>query len=1070
MSTEKDLDRKENLGNDSGSALKSRFKFRFRKETVSSPIHQEDSKKLQNKKGLKRFMNRCSGSGSGSGGNNDPHKSHNTTDILRQDSREALVDIPFPNDPIMETNMTNRTVTITDQHQEEKDSQKKRKVDDNLHYESPPHDSSVKCQTSTSAPFSPDAMEADAFQSLYYNNDNDSDEETHDTKLHYCFQNEINKDDTIHEKVDDEDDEDDISCASTVIMEDRPPRCIRPPPSASKEEQAKFYWEWCYGANSPFPNNHIQNKEKQPLKSCLSAKKTQWTEIAKSATKRMEMRQEVNHMTPDESVTYAHRNPSPSNHLDNSFNNIQWSNSMMNIHTTPKMTTPPNTCLTSSKKKVQFGSASAAEFKSSRPTVELTPLTKDQAMKEFPLDKEIVEEEEEEHQETAMNGAILAAWDDVFDDYANDEFDDGESIMLMDDDDDNDVDDENNIVLNRPLVTHSGSRRKSSKGRRSSSFFQRANGGSLLADQIGNGASSKENDYKMGDEGINPNHSSPSKRDSLLFSSPSELGDSWRLSTSDSEGSRITPITDVTSSSSVLRSLHSSGGAHMGHNMDELCRKDLQPNQLDLKLQQAEAFEMMDCTKSNDDELLCLKSSGRLECSDLHGILKNTIIDVIHEHELTISIFASDIGMNADEQRISLLGMKRDVDEATQSQTSWCPSQDYTADLLGNAIDILEDQNLIDNHDARDFTSKLKLLQNHPREYRDQLYEICARSAMTKWLSCEEEALRLSLAWLAESLNQLYTTDELELTSLLNRMESLSFSGSTCVTKKNIKSQIDTELEIVEQLHACLIAEERMLEKARLEAEYLESRCEFEYNRLYVDDSNCKVLQNILPYTCRFEDDLTIVYPHLDNEFSSTIVKWKPHNIKKGEWIESKEDMSSLEFHSVPSITLEKGEKSNVRIPWPEGSLALELYSKILRSDALKAFILNQFKEEDEMAVLTTSDIYSAIDCLALDILRLESNEDTCVEIIGNSSNAFDILLSLKLDESSLIGLRFSYVLTEGRTLLNLLPSNIIVTSNQSNGSYEHVSTSISTYVLAASRNTFLLSSICSHVRNESLR
>ena len=74
------------------------------------------------------------------------------------------------------------------------------------------------------------------------------------------------------------------------------------------------------------------------------------------------------------------------------------SSMMMNIHTTPKMTTPPNTCLTSSKKKVQFGSASAAEFKSSRPTVELTPLTKDQAMKEFPLDKEIVEEEEEEHQ------------------------------------------------------------------------------------------------------------------------------------------------------------------------------------------------------------------------------------------------------------------------------------------------------------------------------------------------------------------------------------------------------------------------------------------------------------------------------------------------------------------------------------------------------------------------------------------------------------------------------------------------------------------------------------------------
>lgn len=1054
MSTEKGFDRKENLRNcnQNDSALKSRFKFRFRKESISSPLDKGDYKKPpQNKKGLKRFMNR--------GGSS----TRETLRDIRFSTTEASTDqSTTANDngiQTMEPNATNdESIQITNSSPEgENDSQKKRRVEDNVpNHESPPHDSDVK--TYSSVPFSPDAMEADAFQSFYYNKENDSDEESHDEKIDCFVQNEINKDDMY----DDIDDDDDLSCASTVIMEDRPPRCIRPPPTSSKEEQAKFYWEWCYGTNSPFPNNNVRNTEKQPLKSCLSAKKTQWTEIAKSATKRREMRQALEQMTPNENVVQSHWNTSSTNHIDNSIHNNN--NSMTHIHTTPKMTTPPNAVFTSSKKKVQFGSASAAEFKSSRPTVELTPLTKDQAMKEFPLDKEIIEEEEEEHQETAINGAILAAWDDVFDDYANDDFDDGDSIMLMNDDDDDG--NENTMLSSRSLVTHSGSRRKSVKGRRSSSFFQRENGGSLLPNS--NGVSSSEtNDFDMETEYIRQDHSSPSKRDSLLFSSPSELGDSWRLSTSDSEGSRITPITDVTSSSSVLRSLHCSGGAHMGHSADDLYQKDLQPNQLDLKLQRAEACEMMDCT-NNDDDLINMKSADTFESQDLHLILRSSLIDVIREHELTVSMFASDIGMNVDEQRLSLLGMKCDVDVVTQSQTSWFPYQDYTVDLLKNAIDILEDQNLIHTQNASDFTSQLKLLQIHPRKYKDELYEFCTRSAITKWLSCEEEALRSSLAWLAESLKQMYITEESTLANLLNDMKSISLIES--VSKKSTQSQIDTELNNIEKLQQCIYSEDRMLQKARLQAEYLESRCELEYNRLHVDDSNYKVLHSILPYTCHFEDDLTISYPHFDNETSSTIVKWKPHNSKMEESVESKQSLSPLMSHSEPSIILAKFQHSNIRAQFPEGSAALELYSKILNSDVLKGFILNQFKVEDELAVLTTADSYSAIDCLILDLLHLERTDGSDVQVIDIDSNAFDIVLSLRLDKCHSVGLRFSYALTQERTLLNFLPCNISVTPNESNGSYEHLSTFISKYISTAPRNTFLLSSICSHVRNNTFR
>lgn len=77
------------------------------------------------------------------------------------------------------------------------------------------------------------------------------------------------------------------------------------------------------------------------------------------------------------------------------------------------------------KLHVVFGNSKAAEFDTTRPTVEITALPDEVAGEQFPV--EYVEETEEEvvlHKETVDNSAMLAEWEDEFDSFLDE--DDGE--------------------------------------------------------------------------------------------------------------------------------------------------------------------------------------------------------------------------------------------------------------------------------------------------------------------------------------------------------------------------------------------------------------------------------------------------------------------------------------------------------------------------------------------------------------------------------------------------------------------------------------------------------------------
>lgn len=155
-----------------------------------------------------------------------------------------------------------------------------------------PSSSSSESLTSTS-------MESDAFSGIYFD---DTD------KANYA-------DSSFNDKDDDMDEDDEESCDSTVINGIRP-GLVRPPPTVSKEEQARFYWDLCYG--NSIPTKRCSTNRFVPKKSCFPAKKiTPWSEIA------------------------ARRNTStPLMHVEKEIGTLEESKNLSMVTATPMITTP----------------------------------------------------------------------------------------------------------------------------------------------------------------------------------------------------------------------------------------------------------------------------------------------------------------------------------------------------------------------------------------------------------------------------------------------------------------------------------------------------------------------------------------------------------------------------------------------------------------------------------------------------------------------------------------------------------------------------------------------------------
>ena len=419
------------------------------------------------------------------------------------------------------------------------------------------------------------------------------------------LENDIYQDSDSYSSDDYDDYDDDHSCDSTVVNGSSP---LKPPPTATKDEQNKFYWEYCYGKDE---NNKMMNDKNDellmsvnrlpPTKSCLSTKKKCWSTVKAKQSSSITTKTKL---TPTLCDRFDfHENPQKKSNSGNNHQDILVDHSLMDeespepkisnevINRDNLMTPLPSTNHANanchSVRSVTFGSPSAAEFDFQRPTVEFTPLPTSLARERFPIDpvqNESDEESEEEHRETARNAATLAAWDEDFD-----------SLI------DADMDEDDDFSSPRFIRNSSIQGRKSlgRDNRRSSSFFSR-NGRSLLSDDslesnnvndsYSTTPTTPSNNTTSNTTTTNTNTTTNStkERRSLFGNSMSCLSPSVSDSTF---FSKETPNSERTLSSALLRTVHCSGGASLSNanmTIDDICAQKIEPNQLDSVLQSAD--------------------------------------------------------------------------------------------------------------------------------------------------------------------------------------------------------------------------------------------------------------------------------------------------------------------------------------------------------------------------------------------------------------------------------------------------------------------------------------------------
>jgi hypothetical protein len=288
----------------------------------------------------------------------------------------------------------------------------------------------------------------------------------------------------------------------------------------------------------------------------LSTKKTKNATTASSMTPRRL------HPSPPESVPFNDESTlSTPNDEDNNPSNDQAQVSRTKAHSA-----------------VKFGTNSAAEFDKLQPITEMTPMPSHVVQEIFPSEsKEIPLEEQEVSRETARNVAMLAEWDDLFDDE-----DDLEKSTPK-------------RKRGRKRTPYKSKNRRPSKSRRDSQLFSKEKR-NLLEDSDEDehmlplavtidpheytspstiGASGSERDSFESEEVTMATETETQvHRDSLESAciSPNSLASS--LST------RETPKSARTSSSTILRAVHASGAELPSNSPQVVSGNGLRPNQL----------------------------------------------------------------------------------------------------------------------------------------------------------------------------------------------------------------------------------------------------------------------------------------------------------------------------------------------------------------------------------------------------------------------------------------------------------------------------------------------------------
>lgn len=867
----------------------------------------------------------------------------------------------------------------------------------------------------------------------------------------FYFEDDDEADYEFHMNIDDDDDEDgdsdDDSCASTVVN-DKPPRLVKPPPTATKEEQARFYWELCYGKdtkNIDLPISSWSASRKPPIKSCLSAKKIPWTEKAESSIKRSTRR--INNLNSQKNTPTTF-DQYQFDHDDSKSPKIPspMERSGPKMSDTPNMKTPQSSDC-SGVKSVKFGFPSAAEFESTRPTVELTPLPSDKARERFPVeenDDSSDDESAELHKETARNGALLALWEDDFDDYIDD------NIEI--DDECSDDEESKNMLVSRRGRRSSCSIR--SRDRRSSLFYSK-NGKSLVeSNQLDDKTIIPRTSLQMGSPctketfTLTSSHSDESETDSMQYSSPS-MNESLRLSTSDSDASKITPNADVQSSSSLLRSVHSEGGASIGRNRrtcDEDTTQELKPSQLDRTLREAEGHfgEKKNISKKKisfidqiiHDELTGLNYDEVINkiATDQFGLLLSERASYFDSSfDIATSALLNNIlnSMNVHSYASIADAIFETIQNASLNKCHTCIYEDVV-EVLEMSVSFLEQDILTMNECDLEQTRILSswLHQTLESSDRTDFYSTIVESAYADWERLETQAFETVLSCF-QIIHQTNCEEELKI------QETIRLAGSEVIPRtekiiSDFQAQIKNDIEILDNLKNQVLNKESELRTLHQFSSLWAKSVEVEMDCPLVAVDYC-LLNLVLTFNQKelMMDKVEISYPHRDVTSNTTIICWSSNNnneLRKKHSINTSDEMVDL-LTTKPSLNHVKHVTSQCdSYCLPEESAAHKIYSFVLENDLTKKFINYCFEQEEELGLLTVTDVFQRLDHLAMDVMELHKYYICRVE--GSSTSSCLILhVTIALGATTSICIRFTYDLSYDRTILYAMPSEVYVSA-----------------------------------------
>jgi len=920
-------------------------------------------------------------------------------------------------------------------------------------------------------------------------------------------------DDNFDDEYDTDEDSDD---SSVTVVNDITRRLIQPPPNATQEEKARFYWELCYGNKSSSEtndgNSHTKPlsvtkswsaNRKQPTKSCLSAKKTPWNDIAASASKRMQ--QEV---TPASTQSTKLKQGTESTDDPSAISSSIPITDGAFMLSTPK-TNLPISVSSERIKNVKFGDITAAEFDLTRPSVELTPMPNEIAKERFPIEQVMEEsddESDEMHKETRKNGATLAMWEDDFDSIVDEDDWNRDSNIICD------LDENDGGVGKERIRSNHSSRRQSmhikSKGRgdrRSSTFFSK-NGGCLLDsdDVIPDSQTEMVVDIKseapaLAFDEVDPHKDentsnkepslSTSSQGSLQFSSPSTFNSSIRYSsiTSSTQQSKETPKTDVTSSSSLLRSVHTEGGATSGK---ELMRshkdgtQDLKPNQLDFTLHKNDYITKQTDVKNQQSQR---KRTDFLQIEDLlhnafttwkfsdsirylcghrnyftlhQNMIYKAMNDVVNhprDHSL-LDAFECNRNMSCGNQ---LLDVLEELDSSTSNLEE--SGRYQMMKILDMSISFMEQNVPKDNSNHRAIVNSL--YQSLSSINMKDNYLIMAQNALNFWQIIEVQSLNNAVPQLLSILDSIAEEEGLivrrtskakicidrwrenQTRSTKIRLKKIQLRRRRQERKEkmnNINKRIEEEIHAMGLIEKKTREEEANLQQKNIEEDMWRAKGEFEQH-IPFDMIDWRVLSMVAPFQARnfFHNEIAVSFSHMDVPGSETLFTWRSRSDEKVTTNKGRDSIDSVLSGDTAIITRppeiirrlhvvddkERNGKSNYRDDYlSNGSVAQKMYSAILDSNSMQSFISSRFRQEQDITLFTISDVFTRLDLMAKDVLALQKYYNCRVEV-PRKTNSILLHVTISMGQVSSIGVRYTYDLSDPRTLLHSIPSEVYVMS-----------------------------------------